>query len=132
MLIDLDGFKAINDTHGHLAGDAVLRDVSQALRASVRLMDVLARYGGDEFAVILPDTDLAGAATLGERLRSRVGDDQFQPVAQGALTLSVGVAAVPPHAASTATEMIELADRALYRAKRSGRNCCVIHEERAN
>lgn len=132
LLTDLDGFKAINDTHGHLAGDSVLRQVAKMLRSSVRIMDVLARYGGDEFALILPDTDLPGAATLAERLRIRLADTAVSPANEGELTLSVGVVALPHHDAESSTEMIDLADRALYRAKAAGRNCCVIHEQRAN
>lgn len=132
LLIDLDGFKRVNDRHGHLQGDQALKEVADILRASVRIMDVLARYGGDEFALILPDTELAGAATLGERLRVRVAESKIGPAAPGELTLSMGMVAIPFHDAQDSTALIELADQALYRAKQSGRNRCVVHEARAN
>jgi diguanylate cyclase (GGDEF)-like protein len=132
LLIDLDGFKAVNDRHGHLQGDQVLKEVADILRSSVRIMDVLARYGGDEFALILPDTELAGAATLGERLRVRVAQSKVGPANPGEITLSMGMVALPHHTAKDSTEFIELADRALYRAKQSGKNRCVVHEARAN
>jgi diguanylate cyclase (GGDEF)-like protein len=132
VLVDIDGFKAINDRFGHVVGDGVLRGVARLLRSSIRLMDVLARFGGDEFAIILPDTDLPGTATMSERLRVNVGACAFSPASAGELTLSIGLAALPHHDATSSAELIELADRALYRAKASGRNCCVIHGEQAN
>jgi diguanylate cyclase (GGDEF)-like protein len=93
---------------------------------------VLARYGGDEFALILPDTELAGAATLGERLRVRVAEAKIGPTDPGELTLSMGMVALPYHEARDSNELIELADKALYRAKQTGRNRCVVHEAHAN
>ncbi|MBP6633091.1 MAG: diguanylate cyclase [Kofleriaceae bacterium] len=127
-LIDLDGFKAVNDRHGHLAGDRVLREVADLLSASLRLMDVVARFGGDEFALLLPDTNLAGAAILGERLRVLVAATALGASAPGEVTLSMGLAAVPDHRVDSAAALLELADAALYAAKQGGRNRFVVAE----
>lgn len=112
--IDLDGFKRINDHHGHLRGNAVLREVSQVLRESVRSCDTVGRFGGDEFIVILPDTDERDATRLVARLRSRIAAASI-PAVGGPLTASAGVAAWIPGA--TADELLARADEALLRAK---------------
>ena len=91
-------------------------------------MDVFARYGGDEFAVILPDTATEGAACLGGRLCDRVRETPLEPVGAGDITLSLGVAALPELRAGTATELLEQADRALYRAKTTGKDRVVVAE----
>jgi len=126
VLVDLDGFKEVNDTHGHTVGDHVLKDVVHMLRANLRVMDVLARFGGDEFALILPDTDLAGAEILSERLRERVGAHVFEPADPGAITISLGIAAMPPVTADSGEALFRLADDALYEAKHAGRNRFVV------
>jgi diguanylate cyclase (GGDEF)-like protein len=121
LVIDVDHFKSINDEHGHLAGDAVLRAVAGALQEGLRMEDILARYGGEEFVVIARGTDLSGATQLAERLRRRV--EAIRCTWQDKLlrvTVSVGVAQL--EGTSTAEQLIDAADRGVYQAKRSGRN----------
>jgi diguanylate cyclase (GGDEF)-like protein len=119
LVLDCDGFKAINDHHGHAAGDAALRKVADTLRSSVREYDIVARYGGDEFVLVLPEADIADAETVAERLQAtfaRVVGKSYP-----GLTASLGVAVFrdsPPDAA----ECFERADAAMYRAKRAGKN----------
>lgn len=124
VLLDLDGFKAANDRLGHIAGDRVLRAVADVLRSKVRVMDVVARFGGDEFAVLLPNTESTGAAILGERLRLGIANAALGGASPGEVTASVGIASIPYHSARTTTEMIEAADAALYDSKAAGRNRC--------
>jgi diguanylate cyclase (GGDEF)-like protein len=124
MLIDLDGLKAINDTHGHEAGDRALRCIGDSLRRTIRLMDVSARTGGDEFAVILPSAGLDKALVLAERIRRRVADSLSHLVTgYTGGTISIGLACCAPAAcASPAASIVRTADYALYEAKRTGRN----------
>lgn len=121
LLIDVDHFKAINDTHGHRAGDEALCAVARLLKSGSRESDFVARYGGDEFALLLPQTDCAGARTLAERIRTRL---EQTPVSSNRQELcariSAGVATL--QAEETAAAFIERADQALYAAKRAGRN----------
>ena len=118
--VDIDHFKAINDSHGHAAGDRVLVAVAQLLRDNTRAGDVLARHGGEEFVVVLPGMTLAQGVEVCERLRERVAA-QTWPDLPGAqvVTISIGLAAAPPHDLAT---LLQRADEALYRAKRGGRN----------
>jgi diguanylate cyclase (GGDEF)-like protein len=124
VLLDLDDFKDVNDAHGHQVGDEVLRAVARVLRDSCREVDEPARYGGEELAVVMPNTDLDGAQHLAERIRHGVAGLRV-PVPDGAgpltITTSLGVATMPASAADAAS-LVEAADDALYRAKRSGKN----------
>ncbi len=123
VMIDIDHFKAVNDTHGHQQGDEELRHEAAAIRRISRATDTAARYGGEELAVILPDTDLDGAYTAGEQLRRAVEGVRV-PRPGGAplgVTVSVGVAAVSSAEAGGAA-LIAAADAALYEGKRGGRN----------
>jgi diguanylate cyclase (GGDEF)-like protein len=118
VMLDLDHFKVINDAHGHLQGDQVLLAVADALRRSVRAHDVVARMGGEEFAILLPDADAAAAFDTAERARTAIAR---VPVAAATLSCSAGVATASPAQASP-VDLLALADRALYQAKRLGRD----------
>jgi diguanylate cyclase (GGDEF)-like protein len=123
LFVDLDGFKAVNDTHGHLCGSRTLVEVGAVIRGSARETDVVARFGGDEFALVLPDTGSEGGVAVGERVRSRIAEHQFLE-ADGLdirLTASVGVSTLPDVAAS-AEELVQAADRAMYQVKDAGKN----------
>jgi diguanylate cyclase (GGDEF)-like protein len=127
ILIDVDKFKAINDTHGHAAGDAVLRSVAAVLRAGVRGVDVVARYGGEEFLVVLPQTDAFGALKMAERLRKSLAKQDVR-IENGSIlrvTASFGVAALAG-AAETDEQLLRRADQGLYAAKEAGRNRVVL------
>ena len=120
ILLDIDHFKRVNDTHGHDAGDAALRILANALREELRGVDTAARYGGEEFAIILPQAGPEGALVVAERLRSRIERTEVPGV--GCITASLGVATFPLDASSREL-LVTSADRALYLAKRSDRNC---------
>jgi diguanylate cyclase (GGDEF)-like protein len=123
LFIDLDGFKGINDTHGHLYGSRALIEAAGVIRQSARETDVVARFGGDEFALILPDTGSEGAVAVGERIRDRINEFHFL-TSDGLdihLTVSVGVATLPDVAASS-EGLIQAADEAMYHVKEHGKN----------
>ena len=125
LMVDLDHFKRVNDTHGHLIGDDVLRDVSSILRSLVRGNDVVARYGGEEFLIVLPETNDAGADAFAERVREAIAARSFatRPREEGLrITASVGVATFPAARIETVEDLFARADAALYRAKADGRN----------
>src|ERR671911_1175707 len=122
ILADVDDFKAVNDRHGHPTGDIVLRDLAETLRETVREIDTAARWGGEEFAVILPGTDLEGASQVAERIRAALAEREI-PSVEGAhlhVTASFGVAVSNP--TTTVQQLVEAADEALYRAKRAGKD----------
>jgi diguanylate cyclase (GGDEF)-like protein len=128
LLLDLDAFKQVNDVHGHPLGDVVLQRVGRTLRRAVRDSDVACRYGGEEFAVILPETSRLGAFALGERIRRQIEQDSV-PTADGqraGTTVSGGIASLPEDGDDAGT-LLERADEALYLAKRSGRNRVVMY-----
>jgi diguanylate cyclase (GGDEF)-like protein len=123
LFIDLDGFKTVNDTHGHLFGSRALVEAASVIRASARETDVVSRFGGDEFALVLPDTGSDGAVAVGERIRERIAAHAFLH-ADGhdmRLTVSVGVATLPDVAMS-AEALIQAADEAMYYVKDHGKN----------
>ena len=125
LVLDVDHFKRVNDTHGHAAGDQVLRAVATALMDSVRPMDLVARIGGEEFAIILPNCPAAFGATVAERVRRRVERGPVVSMPAGnpiEVTISIGGAFAPQWVRSTPALWIERADQQLYRAKALGRN----------
>jgi two-component system cell cycle response regulator len=124
LLIDLDHFKQINDTHGHLAGDDVLVEIAAVLQRVVRAVDVVARYGGEEFVIVLPETGGPGAEAFAERLRELIEGHSFvasrgRPIR---LTTSIGVSVFPGFGVESVEDLLANADQALYRAKTEGRN----------
>ena len=126
VMMDIDHFKAINDRHGHPVGDAVIRAVAGILRGALRLHDVPGRYGGEEFAIVLPGTDVQGAEILAERIRARIESAVLEAKSGARATASLGVAVFDARDASH-IEWITRADRALYSAKESGRNRTARH-----
>jgi two-component system, cell cycle response regulator len=123
VLLDLDRFKAVNDTYGHACGDHVLREMADLLRTSTRAEDLCARYGGEEFALVLPEADHAAAVAVAERVRAAVGEHTFQfEGATLSLTMSAGVVTTCGDGWATPTDLLHEADRRLYEAKREGRN----------
>ena len=130
LMLDVDNFKLFNDSHGHPAGDEVLRQLARVLTDTRRANDVVARYGGEEFAVILVDTAKFTAAKVAERVRERVAAHDFSDAAQkaGKISVSVGVATFPEDG-TDAEGLVRSADTALYAAKRAGRNRVVLYTE---
>jgi diguanylate cyclase (GGDEF)-like protein len=123
LLIDIDFFKRVNDSAGHLAGDEVLRQVATCIQTAVRTVDIVARYGGEEFVVILPETSPTGAVTFAERLRLGIEGHEF--TAGGLvirLTVSIGISTFPAADIASADDFFARADAAMYRAKQNGRN----------
>jgi diguanylate cyclase (GGDEF)-like protein len=133
LFLDLDRFKMVNDCYGHLVGSQVLRRLSQVLRDCIRQIDTLARYGGDEFTILLADTDEEVAMRVAERIRGTVSDTLFEGGAGAPirLTISIGVAGYPQHGRDR-TALLDAADKAMYRAKSLGRNCVCSASELAS
>jgi len=133
MITDLDRFKRVNDTHGHLVGDRVLAAVAERIQSCLRVTDLLARYGGEEFAVILPGTGAEGASVLARKMKSAIADRPFEIDGHTmSVTLSIGighVAELRDSAEAASRRLIEQADRALYRAKQKGRNRVEVFPE---
>lgn len=123
IMLDIDHFKKVNDSYGHLVGDGVLKELASLLLSSSRTGDIVGRYGGEEFGIVLPQIDLAGTRTLCERLREKVAGHQF-PWEKGSInvTISIGVSFKEPGQSLTGNDMVKIADEALYKAKHAGRN----------
>lgn len=130
MMVDIDHFKKVNDTHGHPAGDLVLKAVAQALQDCIRPMDTLARFGGEEFAMILPNCPPAFGQAVAERVRTHVQSRSvlLPSGEEVAVTVSIGGAYAPQWVRSSAPLWIERADRQLYRAKHGGRNRACLEQ----
>ena len=124
IMIDVDNLKGYNDRHGHLRGSFLLREMAGLLSQQVRSWDLVAKYGGDEFTIILPQTGLEGAMVAAERLRAAVEAHTFPLAVPGQITISLGVATFPTDG-DTVTNLIQSADRSLYLAKKGGRNLVV-------
>jgi diguanylate cyclase (GGDEF)-like protein len=123
LMVDLDYFKHVNDTHGHLAGDSVLHQVGVLLRSELRAVDTVARFGGDEFIMLLPETSLAGARALADRIRERIANTDFSDDGSGVrLTASFGVTVIAADDVDEPEAVLNRVDRILYRAKDEGRN----------
>ncbi len=131
MMMDLDHFKNVNDRYGHPTGDDILREFAQRANLLLRGNDILCRFGGEEFCVIMPETDTASAAVAAERIRSAMETEPI-PTRSGdiSITVSIGVATMGPASGQTVEELIETADQALYEAKNSGRNRIVCYKQK--
>ncbi len=122
LMIDIDHFKNINDEYGHEVGDSVLHEISQILKKSFREVDVLARWGGEEFIVLLPQTNQEGAYTSASRILKAISSHQFKPIPDKPISVSIGVSSAPDPAIKAGEDLINQADLAMYEAKIKGRN----------
>ena len=123
LMVDIDQFKDVNDRHGHLVGDNVLRQIAAIFRREQRTVDILARYGGEEFVLLLPETGPEGARIFADRMLQRVAAHDFGEGAHSIrVTISIGIACYPDGRVSDREELLRLADANLYRAKADGRN----------
>ena len=126
-MIDIDNFKQINDTFGHLAGDKILKQLGDLIRFNIREIDLAARYGGEEFAVVMSNTDTQEAEKAAERIRQSIQENGFAD-SNSIVTVSIGIALFPLDAKSM-DELIEKADTSLYKAKRDGKNRVCVHSK---
>ncbi len=126
VMMDVDDFKKLNDTHGHLIGDRVLRGIANTVKSQMRGVDTAARYGGEEITVILPRTEMLNAYNVGERIRAAIAELRIttddEPAQVLAVTASLGIASYPESRAASGEDLVRLADQALYRAKKMGKN----------
>ncbi len=134
MVLDLDYFKKVNDTYGHLVGDSVLRETANIFQTSLRDIDVLVRYGGEEFVILLPGTNLQEGMVVANRIRARMEKHRFDAEMNDiSVTVSIGIAHYPALPIIRTPETLFLqADQALYAAKRAGRNCIMATEALEN
>jgi diguanylate cyclase (GGDEF)-like protein len=127
LLIDIDYFKNLNDTYGHLCGDYVIKTVAKLLKSNVRGTDVVARYGGDELAVLLIETDIKSALEVAEKLKQEISTHPFQwQVQQLSVNVSIGLATAPGPGVQDSSDLVDAADQALYQAKKAGRNAVIV------
>jgi diguanylate cyclase (GGDEF)-like protein len=126
VMIDVDDFKHLNDSHGHLIGDRVLRGIANVVKSQMRGVDTAARYGGEELALILPRTEMVSAYNVGERIRAAIAElrvtTESDPTGSLRVTASFGIASYPESKARDGEDLVRRADRALYRAKKTGKN----------
>jgi diguanylate cyclase (GGDEF)-like protein len=127
IMLDIDHFKKINDTYGHLCGDEILKSLASLVKSCLRSMDIVARYGGEEFAILLPETGGNEAIQTAERIRRAVEETAFMGTEQGLnVTVSLGVATYPSRGIAERADIIAKADAALYEAKEGGRNRAIF------
>ncbi len=122
LMIDIDHFKHVNDDFGHRAGDRVLADMAEVIRANIREVDTPARWGGEEFVVLLPETDAAGAVPPARRIKAATAERAFVELPGCRISVSIGMATAPARAIDTGEALIDASDQAMYRAKRKGRD----------
>jgi diguanylate cyclase (GGDEF)-like protein len=128
LMVDVDHFKRHNDQYGHLVGDMILREVARVIKGNLRQIDIVGRYGGEEFAIILSETDKSGTLFAAERIRRSVEDTRIRAYDEDlAVTLSIGISMFP-NVSREVSKLVEAADKALYQAKGSGRNRVCIYE----
>jgi diguanylate cyclase (GGDEF)-like protein len=128
-MIDIDDFKSINDSFGHLTGDMAIKDVAEILRRSVRVFDVCARFGGEEFVIIMPGSVVESASLVAERIRERIENYRPSDASLSTLRLTASIGLAVSRAGLSGREFIARADHALYLAKRDGKNRVRIHQE---
>jgi diguanylate cyclase (GGDEF)-like protein len=126
-MLDIDHFKRVNDRYGHATGDQTLRGLTERCRTISRALDIIGRYGGEEFVILLPETNLESARIVAERLRQSITSDSFATEA-GPLRITISIGVAEASDSDTLSTLIERADTALYEAKRAGRNCVVAYK----
>lgn len=131
VMLDIDRFKDVNDTYGHLIGDQVIISVADLCQKHTRMMDLVARFGGDEFVILMPETNAASARDSAERFRNIVAHETAATCEEIdiSITISLGIAVWDSHSSGELTALVGRADRALYKAKEAGRNCVVVSRE---
>jgi len=122
LMLDIDHFKKVNDTFGHAVGDVVLRETVKIIQSNIRDVDTVARWGGEEFIIMSPNTQKNNALVVADRIRKSMAAQSFQSVGDKKITISIGIADIPDPAINTREQLINAADQALYDAKKSGRN----------
>jgi diguanylate cyclase (GGDEF)-like protein len=127
LILDADHFKLVNDMRGHAAGDAVLVDLASVLSSNFRSEDLVARYGGEEFVVLLRSTPIEGARVAAERIRRAIESHPFE-FSGSRFTVTVSIGCASTRGARSSEELLQAADRCLYKAKSNGRNCVVSHD----
>ena len=130
IMLDVDRFKSINDTYGHRFGDFVLKKLGYMLRNPLRETDIVARYGGDEFGILVPNTGYQGAFTIAQKIQERISSDPFRYNGMGVtITVSLGIASIPDDQVFSPGQLIDFADKALYQVKKNGGNAILGFQE---